>query len=97
MRSDIFLIRLPVPTYFMTSPLLFQIIAARYELRNIHEPVSYSRDGDGFNRVVIFREEKSGHYGSKMRFHAVQVEFSQFTLFPSYFLTTFILHAVFGQ
>ena len=59
----------------MTLSILFQIIAARYELRHLHEPVSYSRDGEGFNRVVIFREEKSGHYGSKMRFHAVQVEF----------------------
>ena len=73
----------------MTSLLLFQIIAARYELRNIHEPVSYSRDGDGFNRVVVFREEKSGHYGSKMRFHAVQVQFLLFTLFEKYLYNNF--------
>lgn len=46
----------------------------------MHDPVAFVRKNvdhgnqDGFTRVVIFLEKKQGgHFGSKERFHAVQV------------------------
>ena len=57
-----------------------QIVAERYALQDIHDPVAFVRKNvdhgnqDGFTRVVIFLEKKQGgHFGSKERFHAVQV------------------------
>ena len=52
-------------------------MAERCELTNIEEPVAFVKrnadKNDGFTRVVIFLERKHGHFGSKERFHAVQV------------------------
>ena len=42
----------------------------------ISDPVAFIRKGsktDGFSRVVIFTEEKAGHFKSNDLFHAVQV------------------------
>ncbi len=53
-----------------------QVIFETLDLIRISDPVAFIRKGsssDGFSRVVIFTEEKAGHYKSSGLFHAMQV------------------------
>ena len=57
---------------------LLKIVAERYDLRQLDDPVGFVKKNathgqGGFTRVVIFRESKKGHFDSKGRFNAVQV------------------------
>lgn len=59
---------------------LFKIVAERFDLNKVENPVAFvRRQGDpyqdGFTRVVVLSESKSGgHYNSRAQFHAFQVK-----------------------
>ena len=59
--------------------IFFQIVAERYDLRQLDDPVGFVKKNavpgeGGFTRVVVFRETKKGHFDSTGRYHAVQVK-----------------------
>ncbi len=69
-------------------------MAERFDLKLIEEPVAFVKRtqdaNDGFTRVVVFSEKKSGHFKSKAQFHAFQVRLLLFTFMAA---VASIIHA----